>query len=124
MPADLDLGPPSSYIALEKGASVHSRDGEELGKVEHVLRDVELDVFDGIVIDTSILPGGHRFVDAEQVAEIFERGVLLSCDRAEAEQLPEPSENAAAMEASPDDTVDSPLRQKLERAWDLISGKR
>jgi hypothetical protein len=106
---------------------VYSSDGERLGKVDHVLADHEVDVFDGLVLDTSVLPGGQRFVDAEQIEEIFERGVLLKLDRAEAERLPEPSEGAAAMEVGPDDLAEgneSELKRKLARAWDLISGKR
>ena len=59
---------------------MYSSDGEELGKVEHVL-GAELDIFDGIVLDTSVLPGGHRFVDAPEVAEIYERGVVLRSTR-------------------------------------------
>jgi uncharacterized protein YrrD len=118
-----NLGGPSSYLTLEEGQPVYSCDGESVGKVEHVLADSDLDVFDGLVIDTSVLPGGQRFVDAEQVEEIFERGVLLKCDRAGAEALPEPSESAATMEATPDDVSESELTRKLRRAWELISGK-
>lgn len=122
-----DLGEPSSYLNLGKGAECYSSDGEPVGKVEHVLAAPEEDIFDGIVLDKSVLPGGHRFVDADQVREIFERGVLLKIDRAAAESLPEPSENPAVLEVGPDELAEpgeSALRQKLERAWDLISGKR
>jgi hypothetical protein len=122
-----DLGEPSSYLALEKGAEVYSSDGERVGKVEHVLAVPDDDIFDGIVLDTSVLPGGHRFVDAPQVQECFERGVLLKIDRAAAERLPEPSANPGALEVGPDDLSDperSGLSKKLSRAWDLISGKR
>jgi hypothetical protein len=69
------------------------------------------------------LPGGHRFVDAPQVEEVFERGVVLKVEVAAAESLPEPSANPAEMEVNADDMVsESPLRKKLSRAWDLISG--
>ena len=94
--------------------------------VEHVLAVPEDDIFDGIVLDTSVLPGGHRFVDADQVEEIFERGVLLKIDSAAAEALPEPSANPAAMEVSADDVAASnegKLKQKLHRAWEMISGE-
>ena len=57
-----DLGAPSSYLELGKGAECFSCDGEKVGKVEHVLAVPEDDIFDGIVLDTSVLPGGHRFV--------------------------------------------------------------
>jgi uncharacterized protein YrrD len=121
-----DLGDPTSYRTLAKGAEVYSRDGAKLGEVEHVLADPDADIFDGIVLDTSLLPGGHRFVDARQVDEIFERGVLLRLDRAAAQMLPEPSENPAALEVTADDVAerdDGELKRKLQRAWDLISGK-
>lgn len=120
-----DLGAPSSYLALAEGTAVYASDGERLGVVEHVLADEETDIFDGIVIDSSALPGGHRFVDASQVERVHERGIVLSLDAAAAERLPEPSENPAAMEAGPDDVADDDdgLEDKLRRAWERISGK-
>jgi uncharacterized protein YrrD len=121
-----DLGEPSSYLELGEGAECYSSDGEKVGEVEHVLADEDADIFDGLVLDTSVLPGGHRFVDADRVDEIFERGVLLKIDRAEAESLPQPSSNPAAMEVTPGDVAegdDDQLKRKLRRAWDLISGK-
>ena len=117
-----DLGAPASYLTLAEGLPVYSSDGEELGKVEHVLADPDVDVFDGIVLDTSVLPGGRRFVDATQVAEIYERGVVLTLDAAAAERLPEPSENPGEIEVGPDDVVPDELQDKLRRAWDRISG--
>jgi hypothetical protein len=121
-----DLGQPSSYLSLEAGLPVFSCDGERVGEVEHVLADPDADIFDGLVLDTSVLPGGHRFVDAPEVEEIFERGVLLKLDRSAAERLPEPSENPASLEVSPDDVAagdEDKVKRKLRRAWDLISGK-
>ena len=61
-----DLGQPSSYLKLEQGAPVYSCDGKSLGEVEEVLADPEVDIFDGVILDTSVLPGGHRFVDADR----------------------------------------------------------
>jgi uncharacterized protein YrrD len=119
-----DLGAPASYLTLRQGAPVYARDESELGKVEHVLADPEVDIFDGIVLDTSVLPGGHRFIDADQVQEVFERGVLLKLDAAAAEALPEPKANPTAMEADPAEQPDSGLERKLHRAWELLSGKR
>jgi hypothetical protein len=118
-----DLGQPSSYLSLDAGVAVYSCDGERLGEIEHVLADPEIDIFDGLVLDTSVLPGGHRFVDADQVEEVFERGVLLKLDRAAADRLPEPSESPAAMEADAGDEPERKLEGKLRRAWELISGK-
>ena len=118
-----DLGAPASYLTLAEGLPVYSSDGEELGKVEHVLADPEVDIFDGIVLDASVLPGGQRFADATQVAEIYERGVVLTLEAAAAERLPEPSANPGQIEVGPDDVVPDQLHDKLRRAWDRISGK-
>ena len=119
----MDLGSPSSYLALEPGAEVYSSDETRIGAVEHVLADPEEDIFDGLVIDTQLGPGGHRFVDAPLVDAIHERGVVLSVTAADAESLPEPAENPAAVETGPGDTVREDLGDKLRRAWDLISGR-
>ena len=102
---------------------MQSSDGKEIGKIEHVLCDTDADIFDGIVLDTSVLPGGRRFADATQVAEIHERGVVLSLDAAAAERLPEPSKNPGEISVGPDDVVPDRLQDKLRRAWDRISGK-
>jgi hypothetical protein len=118
-----DLGEPSSYLALEGGEDVYARDGTRLGVVEHVLSAPDADIFDGIVLDRSVLPGGYRFVDADQVDEVYEGGVVLTIDAAASEGLPEPSENPATMKVDPADAEESPLAEKLRRAWDMISGR-
>jgi hypothetical protein len=118
-----DLGAPASYLTLEKGAACYSSDGQAVGKVEHVLADPDLDLFDGFVLDKSVLPGGHRFVDADQVDEIYERGVVLTVDAAAAKSLPEPAPSPGQIEVGPDDVVPDEMRDKLHRAWDRISGK-
>ena len=123
-----DLGAPSSYLILTEGAPVYSSDGQSLGKVEHVLSDADADIFDGLVIDRSVLPGGHRFADASQVDEIYERGVVLKVDAAGAESLPQPSANPGSLEVTGEEFVerewDDELEGKLKRAWDFLSGKR
>jgi hypothetical protein len=115
-----DLGDPTSYLELDDGLPVFSSDGEELGSVEHVLADADADVFDGLVIDAR--RGGHRFADATQVERLYTGGVVLTLTAAEAERLPEPSENPGVMEADPDDVTPDDLGDKLKRAWDRISG--
>jgi uncharacterized protein YrrD len=122
-----DLGAPASFLTCGEGTPIYSSDGEKLGEVEHVLADAETDIFDGVVVDRSVLPGGHRFVDASQVDRFYERGVVLTIDAAAAESLPEPSANPAALETTGEDFVerewDDELEEKLRRAWDRISGK-
>ena len=84
-----------SYLVLDKGVPVYSSDGEKLGRVVQVLSAPEADIFDGIVFDTSVRPGGHRFVDAPEVGEIYERGVVLKIDAAAAASLQAPTPTPA-----------------------------
>ena len=118
----MDLGQPVAYLAFEPGTDVVSSDGEVVGEVEHVLAVAEEDIFDGLVIYTQLGPGGHRFVDAEQVDELYERGAVLTIPADEVERLPEPAPAPAALESHGVEDSESPLKQKLHRAWDLLSG--
>ncbi len=118
-----DLGEPTSYLAVAKGVPVYSSDGESLGRVVRVLSAPNLDMFDGIVFDTTAGPGGHRFVDAPEVGEIYEGGVVLKIDASAAADLPAPDPNPGALSVNPDDLVGG-RRGFLRRTWDAISGKR
>jgi hypothetical protein len=115
-----DLGDPISYLVLAKGTPVLCSDGHELGRVEHVLADPGADVFDGVIVELD--EGGHRFVDAPEVADIHQRAVVLSLDTAGAARLHEPHPNPAALATGPDDTTREGLHDKLRRAWDYLSG--
>lgn len=117
-----DHGAPTSFLALDEGTPVLSADGVQIGTVEHVLADAETDIFDGLVIDTELGPGGHRFVDAEIVDAIHERAVILTLDTGACERLPRPSENPAVMDVDSADDGGSEMQRKLRRAWDRISG--
>jgi uncharacterized protein YrrD len=114
---------PASYLTLEEGTDVVSADGARVGVVEHVLRDEEADIFDGLVIDVKLGPGGLRFVDAPDVADILEDRVVLTVPSAEIEQLPKPGPNPAVMEHHGVEDSESPLEHKLRRAWEIISGR-
>jgi hypothetical protein len=81
-----------------------------------------LDMFDGIVFDTTAGPGGHRFVDAPEVGQIYERGVTLKIDAAEAANLKPPEANPGALKVNPADLTGS-KRGGLGRLWDRLSGK-
>lgn len=118
-----NLGEPSSYLALKQGTPVYSSDGRELGRVARVLAEPNVDVFDGFVLDTTALPGGHRFVDGPEVGEIYERGVILKIDASEAASLPSPSANPGSLAVNPADLAGG-RGGILRRAWDAITGKR
>ena len=114
---------PASYLTLEPGTDVLGSDGERVGAVEHVLYDDATDIFDGLVIDIRLGPGGHRFVDAEHVAHVRTDAVVLTISAADVDRLPEPSANPTAMQHGGAEDSESPAERKLRRAWELISGK-
>lgn len=118
----VEYGEPIAYSALKAGTDVISSDGQDVGAVEHVLADEDEDVFDGIVIDVKTGPGGHRFVDAPEVSSCHEHAVLIAIPAADVEKLPEPKPNPAVMENHGVEDSEGALRQKLHRAWDMISG--
>jgi hypothetical protein len=82
-----DDGHAIGYKILRRGTPVRSSDGVQVGTVRRVLDNAREHIFDGIVIDT---PDGRRFVDAPEVARIFERAVVLTISAGEAAGLPEP----------------------------------
>jgi hypothetical protein len=84
--ADDDHGHAIGYKVLARGTPVRSSDGVTVGTVRRVQDNAREHIFDGIVIDT---PAGRRFVDAPEVARIFERAVVLTITAEEAEELPE-----------------------------------
>jgi hypothetical protein len=118
-----DYGEPRSFLTVDPGVDVISADGQRVGALEHVLADEQTGIFDGVVIDISAGPGGHRFVDAPEVSEFHERAVLLSVPAAGVEHLPQPSANPAVVEHWGAEDAEGPIAQKLRRAWDLISGR-
>ena len=77
---------------LARGTPVRSSDGAQVGTVRRVQDNAREHIFDGIVIDT---PDGRRFVDAPEIARIFERAVVLAITAEEARALPETSSAAA-----------------------------
>lgn len=118
----MDLGAPISYEVLERGTPVYSADGEQIGKVSHVLAAEDEDVFDGVVIGEHLFGSEHRFADAEEIDAIYEKGVVLTLGRDECERLPKPSANPAVMRDDPAESRADVRHEKLRRAWDLISG--
>lgn len=85
-----DLGHPISYLTAKRGVPVYSSDGELLGRLVKVHHAPEAHIFDGVIIDTKRGPGGRRFVDAPEIHQIYERGILLNIDAEQAAALPKP----------------------------------
>jgi hypothetical protein len=118
-----DKGAPIAYTVLAEHTPVFTSDGVKLGEVKRVLADESADIFDGLIVDTR---DGERFVDAPNVAEIYERAVVLGLSSDEAKHMPEPTPAPAVMEPTPDDiagdTTGDTLAFRLRQAWNRISG--
>jgi hypothetical protein len=114
------LGAPISYLVAEAGLPVYTRDLQRVGTLVYVLATESEDIFEGLVV--TLGEDDFRYADREQVTEIHERGVVLDLDRAGAEGLHRPSENPAAMRATPGDAPLTELEQRLRRAWDYLTG--
>jgi hypothetical protein len=112
----VDEGPPIAYSVLEDGVPVLARDGEQVGTVARVVAAEEEDIFHGLVIETP--HNGVRFVPAEQVAALHERGVDLRIDRMAVAGLPGPEHGAPVYTEHPDEGSWTHWARKLMRAGD------
>lgn len=86
----MSYGEPSSFLQARSGIDVITSDGERVGALERVLSHEATNMFDGIVIDIRLGPGGHRFVDAPEVDTFYERAVVLKIPKADVDALPKP----------------------------------
>ena len=100
--------------------SVYDPDGERIGVVDEVLADFDLDIFEGVIVHTMPLPGKHRYADVRQIAELHERGVLLSVGR---EGLHDPPGRSDRDEDG-GGGAENPVESALRRAWDWLTGRR
>ena len=80
-----ELGAPSSYLNLHKGAPVLSRQGVQVGTLHVVLAD-GADGFDALVVDVHDC---LRVALADEVEAIHEGGVVLAVDTGACAALPE-----------------------------------
>jgi hypothetical protein len=109
-----------SYQALGKGVPVRASGGEVIGAVEHVLQVPELDVFDGIVLQTA---AGLRFADADQVADITDRYGVLNLPAEETGRLGQ-HQAAAVYHADPSEHAGGSLHDWFGRTFGRSHWKR
>jgi hypothetical protein len=88
-----DEGMPIAYPLLEAGVPVLARGGATAGTVHHVVAAQQQAIFHGLVISNRRL--GRRFVPAEDVAAMHERGVDLRIGMDAVADLPVPGDSAA-----------------------------
>jgi hypothetical protein len=72
---------PVSWMVIEQGWAVVDADGENVGRVDEVVGDESIDIFNGLNVLTGAL-GAPKYVPSEQVGRIVEGCVelLLSKD--------------------------------------------
>lgn len=107
----MDEGLPIAYSVLDKGVPVYAADGTSVATVDHVVAAPDEDIFHGLVIRTD---GGARFVAAEQVGSIHERGVDLRIDAEDVAGLPHPHGDAPALEVKDPTTKTKRWREVLD----------
>jgi hypothetical protein len=126
-----------SWLVVEPGWTVVAADGSEVGYVQEVAGDEGKDIFDGIVLSTSLFRE-PRYVPAEKVGRIFQGRVQLAVDSNDVKQLegflePPPSLELEADKASWSDRVlqdVAPARETAKavpfwkRAWVWLLSKR
>jgi hypothetical protein len=102
-------GTPVSWFVIEKGWSVVSSDGVDVGAVHGVVGDENLDIFDGLAISASAL-SSPVYVPAEQVGEIREGRVTLLLPQGQIDRLEAFREPPTAGEILPES---SSLTQRI-----------
>lgn len=116
-----DLGRPIAYLVLTEGTPVLDRERRRIGVLDHVVADIDLDLFYGVVVHTHPLPGRHLYADRGQISGLYERAVLLA---ASVDDLHEPTEPGPPRRDDHPRGPETPLEAGLRRAWDWITGWR
>ena len=80
---------PVSWKVVERGWRVVGRDGEEIGHVDAVVGDDNLDIFNGIAVSEGLLRH-RRYVPAERVTEIVDGAVHVDADADDLARFDEP----------------------------------
>ena len=114
----MDEGLPVAYQVLDEGVPVYAADGSSVGTVDHVVAAPAEDIFHGLVIDTG---AGRRFVAADQVASLHERGVDLRIGAEDVAELPTPHGGAPALEMK--DPTGKTQRTRWKEILDMVSLK-
>jgi hypothetical protein len=111
----MDEGLPIAYEVLDEGVAVYASDGQSIGTVDHVISAPKEDIFHGIVMRSGT---DRRFVAADQIASIHERGVDLRIDAAAAAELPHPDHAPGEWRVGEPGVKPSPWKHLL----DMVSG--
>jgi hypothetical protein len=77
---------PVSWKVIEPGWEVVAADGNEIGRMDEVVGDLDADIFTGLKILTGLL-GKPKYVPSESVGRIEEGRVTLTLSSEDAEDL-------------------------------------
>jgi hypothetical protein len=112
----VDEGLPIAYEVLEPHVPVLASDGQQVGTVDHVVAAPAEDIFHGIVIRAD---GGLKFVPADQIESLHERGVDLLIDSAAVAALSPPHGGAPAYRG-----IEPGVRpSRWQKLLDLVTGR-
>ena len=102
---------------------MYSSDGENLGRVVKALAAPNIDMFDGIVFDTTAGPAATASSTRPRSRGSTRTASTLKIDAAAASNLPKPGANPGAIRASAADFAGEASAAPLGRFWDRLSGK-
>jgi hypothetical protein len=80
------MGDPVAWTVIERGWKVFDAEGNEIGRIDEITGDENVDIFDGLTIAHGVL-GRPHYVPSENVAQILDGEVHLSLSHAEVEKL-------------------------------------
>jgi hypothetical protein len=103
-----------AWTLIEPGWDVVASDGSDVGHVDEVTGDENVDIFNGLAISSGL--GRPRYVPAEQVARIVEGRVELSLTKEQVERLGEFDEPPVSAEVLPDSA------SRTQRAEEALIG--
>jgi hypothetical protein len=109
---------PVAWTMIESGWKVLDAEGEEVGTVDEITGDENVDIFDGLAIKQGILSKDH-YVPSENVAQILEGEVHLSLTRAQVEALETFTEPAAEEQIIPEKST-----WYQRTAWKWLTGRK
>jgi hypothetical protein len=94
------MSDPVSWLVIEPGWKVLDANGDEVGRVEEVVGDSGVDIFNGLSISKGLL-GARRYVPAEVVGAITEGSVQLDLSGDAIDRLGEYNEPPPSEELRP-----------------------
>jgi hypothetical protein len=80
------MADPVSWMVIEQGWTVVDTAGENVGRVDEVVGDESVDIFNGLNVLTGVL-GTPKYVPSEQVGRIVEGQVELLLSKEQVDDL-------------------------------------